>query len=122
MRAVVLSCTLKPSPAPSNTEALASVVTDALRSHGVESEVIRLADRDIPPGVESDMGAGDDVILFQHLLADLDHAGGRVHPSISRATISSSRPRITRADGEPHTAQQSIWTDSTGRSAAQSGQ
>lgn len=60
MRAVVLSCTLKRSPAPSNTEALASVVTDALRTHGVESEVIRLADRDIPPGVESDLGPGDD--------------------------------------------------------------
>lgn len=60
MRAVVLSCTLKRSPAPSNTEALASVVTDALRTLGVGSEVIRLADHDIPPGVESDLGAGDD--------------------------------------------------------------
>jgi multimeric flavodoxin WrbA len=59
MRAVVLNCTLKPSPQPSNTEQLARVVVEALEGHGVEVTTIRLADHDIPPGVESDLGGTD---------------------------------------------------------------
>ncbi|HYQ76337.1 flavodoxin family protein, partial [Cellulomonas sp.] len=59
MRAVVLNCTLKPSPQPSNTEQLARVVVEALEGHGVEVSTIRLADHDIPPGVESDLGGTD---------------------------------------------------------------
>jgi multimeric flavodoxin WrbA len=59
MRAVVLSCTLKPSPQPSNTEALAKVLTDVWAASGITSEVIRLVDLDVKPGVKSDMGPGD---------------------------------------------------------------
>lgn len=59
MKAVVLLCTLKPSPQPSNTEALANVLTTEWMKAGVSSEVIRLVDLDIKPGVESDMGPGD---------------------------------------------------------------
>lgn len=60
MRAVILSCTLKRSPERSNTEALAEVVVEALRSEGVESELIRLVDKRIPFGVETEMGDGDE--------------------------------------------------------------
>jgi multimeric flavodoxin WrbA len=60
MRATVLNCTLKPSPERSNTEALAKVMTDALEAEGVQCETFRLADLGIPPGVESDMGEGDE--------------------------------------------------------------
>ena len=60
MRAVVLNCTLKPSPDPSNTEALADVVGDALRQHAVEVTVHRVVDLDVKPGVATDMGDGDD--------------------------------------------------------------
>ena len=60
MRALVLSCTLKPSPAASNSEALARVLTDALEGEGVETELIRLVDLDIKPGVQSDEGDGDE--------------------------------------------------------------
>jgi hypothetical protein len=34
MRAVIVNCTLKPTPEPSNTEALARVVADALEKTG----------------------------------------------------------------------------------------
>ncbi len=60
MRATVLNCTLKPHPEPSNTEDLAGHVVSALRDHGVEVELIRVVDRDVKPGVLTDMGAGDD--------------------------------------------------------------
>jgi multimeric flavodoxin WrbA len=60
MRALVLNCTLKPSPADSNTEALARVVAEALEADGVSAEFVRVVDHDVKPGVESDMGDGDD--------------------------------------------------------------
>jgi multimeric flavodoxin WrbA len=60
MRALLLNCTLKPSPAASNTEALARVVLDALAEQGVEIESVRVVDHDVRPGVESDMGDGDE--------------------------------------------------------------
>jgi multimeric flavodoxin WrbA len=59
MRATVLNCTLKPSPATSNTEALARVVMGALSERGVEVELIRIVDHDVKPGVSSDEGEGD---------------------------------------------------------------
>jgi multimeric flavodoxin WrbA len=59
MRALIINCTLKPAPQPSNTEALAQVVAEAIQSHGVEVDWIRAVDHDIKPGVESDMGPGD---------------------------------------------------------------
>ena len=60
MRAVVLNCSLKKSPDPSNTQMLADHVLTALREQGVESTTFRLADLSVPPGVESDLGDGDD--------------------------------------------------------------
>ncbi|MEV0124347.1 NAD(P)H-dependent oxidoreductase [Streptomyces sp. NPDC050703] len=60
MRALVINCTLKPSPQPSNTEALADTVITALKGHGVRVDVVRAVDLDIKPGVETDMGEGDD--------------------------------------------------------------
>ena len=59
MRALVLNCTLKPSPAESNTEALAKVVVKALEGQGVTTELVRVADYDVRPGVSSDEGGGD---------------------------------------------------------------
>lgn len=59
MKAAVLNCTLKPSPSTSNTEALARVVIDALEGNGVETELIRVIDHDVKPGVSSDEGNGD---------------------------------------------------------------
>lgn len=60
MRALVINCTLKPSPQPSNTEALAGTVIAALKGHGVEVDLLRAVDLNLKPGVETDMGEGDD--------------------------------------------------------------
>ncbi|MFB7651574.1 MULTISPECIES: flavodoxin family protein [unclassified Streptomyces] len=60
MRALVINCTLKPSPEPSNTEALAGTVIAALKGHGVQVDVVRAVDLNLKPGVETDMGEGDD--------------------------------------------------------------
>lgn len=59
MRATILNCTLKPSPQESNTDAVASLVADSLRSRAVDVETLRVLDYELKPGVESDMGSGD---------------------------------------------------------------
>jgi multimeric flavodoxin WrbA len=58
--ATLLNCTLKPSPAASNTEALAEVLLAALQSHGATCELIRAVDLNLLPGVSSDEGDGDE--------------------------------------------------------------
>ncbi|MFI1700961.1 flavodoxin family protein [Streptomyces bobili] len=54
MKALVINCTLKRSPDPSNTDALARVVVDRLEKDGVPVEVLRAVDLDIEPGVTSE--------------------------------------------------------------------
>jgi hypothetical protein len=53
VKALVLNCSLKASPEPSNTGALARVLVDWLQAEEVEVSEVRLADREIPPGVET---------------------------------------------------------------------
>jgi multimeric flavodoxin WrbA len=60
MKALILNASLKRSPEPSNTEALAQVVLSDLNQQGVTCEVLRLADWHIPPGVTTDAGPGDE--------------------------------------------------------------
>jgi len=60
VKALLINCTLKPSPEKSNTEALAEVVADALRGEDIEVASVRAVDHSIPPGVESEMGEGDE--------------------------------------------------------------
>ncbi|MFF5934004.1 flavodoxin family protein [Streptomyces sp. NPDC012508] len=59
LSAVALVCTLSPSPAPSSSQLLAEQTMRALAEHGVTGKVIRVADHDVKPGVEVDMGDGD---------------------------------------------------------------
>jgi multimeric flavodoxin WrbA len=72
MRALILSCTLKNSPEPSNTEALAQVLIDQMKTEGVQSEVVRLVDLNIKPGVKSDQGEGDDWPAVRQKIVDAD--------------------------------------------------
>ena len=60
LTALIVNCTLKPSPAASNTDALADVVVEALESHGVNVGRVRAVDHDIRPGITSDEGEGDE--------------------------------------------------------------
>ncbi|WP_433223191.1 flavodoxin family protein [Dactylosporangium sp. CS-047395] len=59
MRALVLVCSLKKSPAPSSSELLGREVLTALSDHDVDGEVVRVADHDVKFGVSTDEGDGD---------------------------------------------------------------
>jgi multimeric flavodoxin WrbA len=70
LSAVVINCTLKATPAESNTEALARVVAEAMEERAVAVELHRALDFDIRPGVSSDEGDGDEwPRLRQRILA-----------------------------------------------------
>jgi multimeric flavodoxin WrbA len=60
MRALVLNCTLKPSPQRSNTDALLDIVADAMRGADVNVDVVRVVDHDVKPGTTNDEGHGDE--------------------------------------------------------------
>ncbi|MFT9787609.1 flavodoxin family protein [Streptomyces bacillaris] len=59
MRALALVCTLNASPAPSSSHHLAQQVMTEFESHGVRSEVVRVADHDVRSGIGVDLGDGD---------------------------------------------------------------
>ena len=59
LKAIAFNCTLKPGDKPSSTEKLLREVLDALATHDVGGEIVRVVDHDIKPGVTSDEGAGD---------------------------------------------------------------
>lgn len=60
MRALALNCTLTASPGVSNTEALTRIVLGSLEQDGVATQLIRVVDHDVRPGVSSDEGNGDE--------------------------------------------------------------
>lgn len=73
LTAAALSCTLKPSPAPSSSDLMAQQLLDALASHDVTGSLVRVVDHDVKPGVETDMGDGDEwpAIRAQVIAADV---------------------------------------------------
>jgi len=60
LTAVALSCTLKPSPAASSSDLMATQFLDELASHDVAGSLVRVVDHQVAPGVEQDMGGGDE--------------------------------------------------------------
>lgn len=70
LTAVVLNCTLKPSPAESSTDVLAGQLIAELAQHDVTTSTFRVVDFDVKPGVEADMGDGDEwPRIRRHVLA-----------------------------------------------------
>lgn len=70
LKAVFLNCTLKKSPEKSHTRALMDKVAGLMGELGVKSEFIRVVDYNIPFGVSSYMGEGDEwPIIYDKLKA-----------------------------------------------------
>ncbi|OBK73263.1 flavodoxin family protein [Mycobacterium sp. 1274761.0] len=72
LTALALICSLKRSPAPSSSELMAEHVCEQLRRHGVNTETVRCADHAIAPGVEADMGDGDEWPELRQRVLDTD--------------------------------------------------
>jgi multimeric flavodoxin WrbA len=70
--ALVLNCTLKPSPETSSTQLLATQVLEALEQHGAEGEVVRVVDHGVRFGVSTDEGEGDGWPGIRERMLDAD--------------------------------------------------
>jgi multimeric flavodoxin WrbA len=90
--ALALNCSLKPSPAPSSTAKILDEVLAALAEHGVTGDTVRVVDFDVKPGVQTDMGDGDQwpAIRARILAADILVLGTPTwmgHPSSVAARV-----------------------------------
>jgi multimeric flavodoxin WrbA len=72
LKAILLNCTLKKSPTPSNTEALIQKAVKLFEQSGVTSKVIRIIDFKVAFGNSSDEGEGDDWPLILNEIKDSD--------------------------------------------------
>jgi len=72
LRALALACTLTPSPEASSSELMARQVLDALAQHNVAGSLVRVVDHDVRPGVQLDMGDGDEWPTIRQQLVDAD--------------------------------------------------
>ncbi|MBA3486846.1 MAG: flavodoxin family protein [Lysobacter sp.] len=55
LRALFLNCTLKRSGSDSHTEKLMQVAAGVMRANGVQVDIVRPVDLELPPGVQPDM-------------------------------------------------------------------
>lgn len=60
LTALALNCTLNPSPTGSSTQKMIDEVLAALKQHDVVGDTVRVIDHDVRPGVQPDMGEGDE--------------------------------------------------------------
>jgi multimeric flavodoxin WrbA len=72
LTAVALVCTLTPSPAESSSQLLGSQLMDALADEGVTGSIVRVVDYDVKPGVQADMGNGDEWPTIRQQILDAD--------------------------------------------------
>jgi len=109
LKAIVLNCTLKPSPEPSNTRALIDKVLALMEPLGVESEVVRVVDHDVAFGVSSDEGEGDawPAILEKVKASDIVIVGTPIWFGVrsSVAQLVIERLDGTYMEGDPETGQ-----------------
>jgi multimeric flavodoxin WrbA len=109
LRAVILNCTLKKSPAVSNTEALIGKVVALMEPLGVESEVVRVVDYHVPFGIESDLGEGDEWPLIYGKLkaADIVIIGTPIWFGVRSSVAQLVIERLDGSynDGDPVTGQ-----------------
>lgn len=70
--AFTITCSLKSSPEESSSELLGTQIGAELAKHGVTGQSIRAVDHAIAPGVEADMGAGDEWPALREKVLDAD--------------------------------------------------
>lgn len=73
LKTLFLNCTIKPSPEVSHTRGLCDDVAKVYHEeHGIKSEFIRVIDYNVPSGLKSDMGNGDEWPLILEKIMESD--------------------------------------------------
>ncbi len=120
LKAVILNCTLKKSPALSNTEGLINMSKAILEANGVNTEVVRVVDHRIAFGMQPDMtGDGWDVddwpaIQKKVLDADILIIGTPIWLGEIASVTKMVIERLDASSGETNGQGQSIYYNKTG--------
>jgi multimeric flavodoxin WrbA len=72
LKAFALICTLTPSPAESSSDLMANRILGRLEEQGVATSSARVVDHNVTPGVEVDMGNGDEWPELRRQILDAD--------------------------------------------------
>ncbi len=72
LTALLITCTLSPSPEESSSEILGAQILAALAEHDVAGDRFRAVDHDIRPGVLADMGDGDEWPALRRRVLEAD--------------------------------------------------
>ncbi|WP_292487661.1 flavodoxin family protein [Methanohalobium sp.] len=109
LKALFLNCTLKKSPEVSNTRALIDKAVKLFEEQGVKTEVIRIVDYNIPFGVTSYEGEGDEWpdILNKIKGSDILIMGSPIWFGARSSLLQKVMERLdgTYMEGDPETGQ-----------------
>ena len=118
LKALTLNCTLKKSPEVSNTQALIDKVHSIFNELGVETETVRVVDYDVPFGVYSDLGEGDEwpTILAKIKACDILIIGTPIWFGVRGSVAQMVVERLdgTYGEGDPETGQFPLYNKVAG--------
>lgn len=106
LTALAITCTLKPSPAESSSDLLATQILDALADHGVTGDLVRAVDLAVKPGVETDMGDGDEwpaireKVLAADILVLVTPTWMGQHSSVAQRVLERLDAELAETDAE----------------------
>jgi len=106
LTALAITCTLKPSPADSSSDLLATQILDALADHGVTGDLVRAVDLAVKPGVGTDMGDGDEwpaireKVLGADILVLVTPTWMGQHSSVAQRVLERLDAELAETDAE----------------------
>lgn len=106
LTALMINCTLKPSPADSSSDVLGGQILAALATRGVSPASIRAVDHLILPGVQTDMGEGDqwpslrEQILRADILVFVTPTWLGQHSSVAQRVLERLDAELSETDEE----------------------
>ncbi|MBU6081542.1 flavodoxin family protein [Allobacillus halotolerans] len=111
LKCVFLNTSLKKSGEKSNTEALFDEAKKVYEKEGVEVEVLRMADYNIPVGISDDLGEGDEWpgILQKILNADIFILGSPVWLGEKSSLAKKALERLNGSSGQTNDKGQEIF-------------
>ncbi|MFC3300865.1 flavodoxin family protein [Arthrobacter agilis] len=72
LTAFALVCSLTPSPEPSSSELMAQHILDQFAERGISTSSARMVDHNVAPGVQTDMGGGDEWPALRDRILEAD--------------------------------------------------
>ncbi|MFC2949863.1 flavodoxin family protein [Virgibacillus sediminis] len=111
LKALYLNTSLKKSGEDSNTGALIDKSVEWMKKEGVDTEVVRIADYHIEPGMSADMGNGDQwpIVMKKVMEADMIIMGTPIWNGEKSSLASLVMERLYAQSGETNEKEQAIY-------------